>query len=86
MRGCLTLGGSGFCSAICSLATERGCEVYGADAVCLFPLQGDFGACLELCNVPEDCEQPGYSCLSIGGVIDGRSGACLPPEPAAAQP
>jgi hypothetical protein len=85
-RGCFTGADSGFCSALCSLSTERGCEVYGADAVCLLPIQGDFGACLQLCNVPEDCEQEGYRCLSIGGEVDGRTGACLPPAAPAAAP
>jgi hypothetical protein len=82
-RGCFTGADSGFCSALCSLSSERGCEVYGADAVCLLPIQGDFGACLQLCNQPEDCAQEGYRCVPIGGEVDGRSGACSPPAAAA---
>jgi hypothetical protein len=78
-RGCFTGANSGFCSALCSLSTERGCEVYGSDAICLLPIQGDFGACLQLCNEPDDCQQQGYRCVAIGGEVDGRSGACVPP-------
>lgn len=85
-RGCFTGPSSGFCSALCSLSSERGCEVYGADAICLLPIQGDFGACLQLCNQPDDCEQDGYRCLPIGAEVDGRSGACVPPVAPAAQP
>jgi hypothetical protein len=82
-RLCLGLGGSTFCSAVCLWGTPLGCEAYGSDAFCVFPIDDTLGACLELCNVPEDCVQTGYECLSIGTTINGRTGAGLPPHPAA---
>jgi hypothetical protein len=37
---------------------------------------GDVGICLELCDVPADCSQPGWQCLLVPEVR-GRSGACV---------
>jgi hypothetical protein len=83
-RLCLGLGGSTLCSAACLLGTPLGCEAYGTDAFCILPAQEDIGFCLELCNTPDECEQLGYDCVAIGIDINGRNGACLPPEPPAA--
>lgn len=83
-RLCLGLGGSSLCSAACLLGTPLGCEAYGSDAFCILPAQEDIGFCLELCNSPVECEQPGYDCVAVGVEINGRGGACLPPEPPAA--
>jgi hypothetical protein len=83
-RRCLELGGSNFCSAVCLWGTPLGCEAYGTDAFCVYPVDDTLGACLELCNVSEDCEQTGYVCLSIGTTINDRTGACLPPQPGGA--
>jgi hypothetical protein len=83
-RLCLALEGAAFCSGGCVLGTPFGCEAYGTDAFCVLPVDGDVGACLELCNAPEECAQPGYDCLDLGTEINERGGACLPPEPPAA--
>jgi hypothetical protein len=83
---CPTLGGASFCSGICLLGSPIGCEPYGADAFCLIPVQDDIGACLELCNTPADCAQPGWLCEPLTGAINGNTGACLPPPPAPAAP
>ncbi len=83
---CPTLGGASFCSGFCLLNTPIGCEPYGADAFCLIPVQDDIGACLELCNTPANCAQPGWLCESLTGTINGNTGACLPPAPAPAAP
>jgi hypothetical protein len=85
-RLCLGLGGSNFCSGVCAWGTARGCEAYGTDAFCVFPIDDVLGACLELCNAAEECEQNGYDCVDIGTSINGRSGACLPPPPEAPAP
>lgn len=81
---CPTLGGSRFCSGVCALGTQVGCEPYGSNAFCLLPLPNDpgIGLCLGLCNTPADCAQPNYICTPLDGEIDGRTGACLPPPPA----
>jgi hypothetical protein len=81
-RLCLVGDDVAFCSAVCALGTPLGCEAYGTDAFCLLPVDDTFGYCLQLCDAPDDCAQPGYECLDLGTVINGRSGACLPPEPA----
>src|SRR5690606_35708145 len=75
----LTPGAPSFCSAACVWGTPFGCEAYGADAFCVFPIEGDVGACLELCNLSDECERAGYGCVSIGTTVTGRTGACLPP-------
>jgi hypothetical protein len=85
-RLCLGLGGSNFCSAICVWGTARGCEAYGTDAFCVFPIDDVLGACLELCNVADECAQSGYDCVDIGTTVNGRAGACLPPPSAAPAP
>ena len=82
-RLCLTVDDSNFCSAACVWGTPVGCEAYGTDAFCILPVDGDLGACLELCNTPDECEQQGYECVDIGTTVNGRSGACLPPLPEA---
>jgi hypothetical protein len=82
-RLCLEVVGGSFCSAVCLWGTPLGCEAYGTDAFCVLPIDDTLGVCLELCNVPEDCQQSGYDCLSIGTTINDRSGACLPPQAAA---
>lgn len=80
---CVPAGTGGFCSGICLLDTPLGCEAYGSDAFCLLPVQDDLGICLELCDESSDCAQPGFECIPLGGVINGRSGGCLPPPPEA---
>jgi hypothetical protein len=82
-RLCLGLGGDNFCSAVCLWGTPLGCEAYGTDAFCILPIDDRLGVCLELCNVPEDCQQSGYDCVSIGTDINDWTGACLPPQAAA---
>lgn len=83
---CPTLGGSRFCSGVCELNTANGCEPYGSDAFCLLPVPNNpgIGVCLGLCNTSADCAQPSYDCVSIGGTLNGKTGACLPPVPPAA--
>jgi hypothetical protein len=70
------------------------------EAACLLPYAGistqdseglgDIGICLELCDVPEDCGQPGWRCIVEAGLNEllGRPGYCLPPlrNPADAGP
>ena len=89
---CLTLDGvTGLCSAVCTVGSDLGCEVYGSDAVCvpLDPSQPTLNRCLELCNTGADCAQSSYECVPLGDattVVNGRSGLCLPPVPAAPAP
>jgi hypothetical protein len=85
-RLCLALDDAAFCSALCALGTAVGCEAYGTDAFCLLPVDDTLGLCLELCDVPGDCAQPGYDCEALGTLVNGRSGACLPPLPAEPPP
>jgi hypothetical protein len=81
---CAPLGGSTFCSGFCLLGSVVGCEPYGSDAFCLYPVQDDIGACLELCNTAADCVQAGYRCLALTNPVNGHTGACLPPVPPSA--
>jgi hypothetical protein len=89
---CSTLDGvTAFCSAVCSLGSDIGCEIYGSDAFCLLradPSQPTLGRCLELCDASADCAQPGYECSIFGGttIFNGRSGACVPAAPPPAAP
>lgn len=78
---CLPTATAGFCSAECALGTPIGCELYGTGSFCLLraaPPPSTAGLCVGLCNVPADCATPGFRCVSIGGTVNGNSGACLP--------
>ena len=66
-------------------------DCLGSDAVCvpLDPSQPTLNRCLELCNTGADCAQSSYECVPLGDattVVNGRSGLCLPPVPAAPAP
>lgn len=79
--------GPSFCTAPCSFGT-LGCG-YGInadprEAMCLGTAvfddlgsegPGDVGICFELCDVPADCAQPGWQCITAPEVR-GRSGFC----------
>jgi hypothetical protein len=72
------------CSGFCVPRTAIGCEAYGSDAFCSQPFFQDaagnlFGACLELCDITADCEQPSYVCSPLGATLNGRTGLCTPP-------
>ena len=77
----------GFCSAFCTVGVD-GCGFDGSEpsigAACLFPQipgegQGDRGLCFELCDVAEDCTEPGFAC--VPEATRGRAGVCVPPPP-----
>ncbi len=69
----------GFCSSLCASQTSIGCELYGTDSFCLLGSgQQGLGFCVGLCNVAADCAIPGFRCVSIGGNVNGNTGACIP--------
>jgi len=86
--------GVGTCTAQCVLGSLSGCgygrDVESRDAACVVPVvaagrfsegPGDLGFCLELCDVPEDCQQAsaGFACRPLNPALAaflGRPGAC----------
>jgi hypothetical protein len=86
--------GVGVCTANCVLGSLSGCgygrDVESRDAACVVPVvaagrfsegPGDLGLCLELCDVPEDCQQAsaGFACRPLNpglATFLGRPGAC----------
>jgi hypothetical protein len=69
----------GFCSSLCVSQTPIGCELYGTDSFCLLGSgQPGLGFCVGLCNVAADCAISGFRCATIGGNVNGNTGACIP--------
>jgi hypothetical protein len=81
-----------FCTGACSQLEVGGCGFPAntppgqRQAACVDSIRGlryrDLGLCMELCDTPADCAQPGWQCSSLGRFTTqwGRAGFCVPPD------